>query len=177
MVFLTLSDFTGNSFRAVYSPTPEPIEPLLTADADCIVADWHADSGAQDLHRLFESGHRILVAECWQDVLPEAELLISSSISGGSLRQRFRQLPAAKCWLRLERLCRTFPLPCPDGQGVPAAGLPETEGFYAVDLVCRYIHRPGEVTLFDTEETLERKIQLAQECGFRGVIYTTGISP
>jgi hypothetical protein len=52
--------------------------------------------------------------------------------------------------------------------------LPEKEGFYSEALCCRYIHEPGRVFLYDTEETLERKKQLAESLGFCGVIEGLG---
>lgn len=177
MVFLTLSDFEGSSHTAVYSSRPEPVEAFLAAEADCLIADWQTAEALPQLLQLAETGRRLLVAECWQSVFPQAELIIPSSMSGGDLRQRFRQLRGRRCWLQLEPMRLAFSLPCPDGQGVPVSGLPGKEGFYSEALGCRYVHSPGQVILFDTAETLEQKILLAKDCGFQGFFQVPETSP
>ena len=166
MEFLTLTDFSGQSYRAIpYRPQMSPAE---TEQADYLLADQEDLPLPADLPW---PDDRLIVPEGWQGVFPRAALWISSAMSGGDLRQRFRELGNdCRCWLRIEPMAARFPLPCPDGQGSPVSGLPETEGFYSEALCCRYVHKPGEVILFDTEETLERKIALAKNAGFQGLL-------
>lgn len=173
MEFLTLTDFSGTEHPAIWSSQPEPAEPLLRAmeEAEYAAIAWENPDGFPTLQALSGLGSRLLTTEYWQEAFPEAGLLISSSISGGDLEQRFRELSARRrCWLQLQPMAAVFPLPCPDGQGKPMDGLPESEGFYSKALLCRYLHSPGQVILFDTAETLEQKTLLAKECGFEGVI-------
>ena len=177
MVFLTLTLYNGSDLTAVWSPRPEPVQPLLDAEADYIAVGWEDPDALPHLLQLAETGCRLLVPEIWQAALPQAELLVSSAMSGGDLKQRFRQLSDRHCWLRLEPMCMAFPLPCPDGQGTVITDLPESSGFYAESLGCRYIHAPGQVILFDTVETLEQKILLAKACGFQGFVQIPEDSP
>jgi len=173
MVFLTLSDFRGGSCKAACAL--EPLSPAQLPDpaghSSRLALWWETPPSGADAQQYSPYGSSLLVPEHWHSVLPQAELLISSSISGGDLRNRFQSLAAAhSCWLVPERLCRAFPLPCPDGQGTPLPEPPQAEGFYSPSLGCRYLHWPDHVILFDTEQTLEQKILLAKECGFRGVV-------
>ena len=177
MVFLTLTSYNGSNLTAVWSPQTEAIDPLLNTEADCIAVGWEDPDALPLLLQLAETGRRLLVPEIWQAALPQAELLVSSAMSGGDLKQRFRQLPGQRCWLRLEPMRMAFPLPCPDGQGTTVTDLPESSGFYAEALGCRYIHAPGQVILFDTAETLEQKILLAKDCGFQGFVQIPEDSP
>lgn len=127
-------------------------------------------------------GSRLLVRECWQKVLSQAGVLISSSISGGCLQQRFQEAAAClqgRCWLHLEPLRMRFKLPCPSGTGI---SLPEPElrqiltdkpSFYSSALVCNYCYgAENEIILFDTDDTMQEKLRLAQSEGFTGAVYT-----
>ena len=175
MVLLPMYDVSGQVLRCLYASEPTPINKLQLpmAEADYLAADW-ADSTAEvPLSMLWERyGKRLLVPEPWQAVFPEAGVLISSSISGGNLKARFQQAAEkapCRCWLLLERMSMSFPLPCPDGQG-RSVEQPQEEGFYAEKLGCRYVHTPERVILFDTDETLEQKRQWAMDAGFAGWI-------
>jgi len=105
------------------------------------------------------------------DLLPDGGILLSGSISGGDLRRWFldavQQHPEG-CWLLAERLSMVFPLPCPTGQGAPVSVIPDGRSFYSESLGCRYLHEPDRFYLFDTDETIQQKIRLAEACGFRG---------
>ena len=173
MVLLPMYDATGEVYRCLYVPQPVPFSKLSApmAEADYLAADWEDPTAEAPLSVLYEQlGEKLLVAESWQDVFPKAGVLISSSISGGNLKARFQQaaeVAQGRCWLLLERMSMSFPLPCPNGQGQPADP-PREEGFYAESLGCRYIHSPDRAILFDTEETLEQKRNLAMNVGFSG---------
>lgn len=171
MVVRPIYDAAGQSFSCLYVPEPIPIGQLR--GADYLAANWQDRTAEVPLTVLEkEFGEKLLVPEQWRDILPKAGILISSSISGGDLRQRFQKAAEAapgRCWLLMERLSMAFSLPCPDGQGEAVAS-PETEGFYSEALGCRYTHQPGQVILFDTDETLEQKRQWAMEAGFLGWI-------
>jgi len=120
-------------------------------------------------------GPRLVVPEVWRDVLPQAGLLISSAISGGTLRERFLEAAAAaprRCWLLLEPMRMEFPLPCPTGTGQSISAIDCRNVFYSEALCCQYTHfirsGTGFMLLWDTDETLQRKLALAKSCGFLG---------
>lgn len=113
----------------------------------------------------------LLVQEIWKEVIPTAPLLISSAICGGDLKVRFTQAAKERpCWLLIEPVRHRFPLPCPDARGEALSSLPETAGFFSEPLCCRYVHFPGFALLWDTEQTLAKKLQLAQSAGFCGYV-------
>ena len=167
MVLTCVFDFQGREKSAVWLPAPEPAE----TNAEYLVVNWADPAREAALTALAARwGPRLLVPEIWRQVLPQAGLLVSSAISGGELKQRFLDVPSRRCWLLEEPMCMTFPLPCPTGQGIPASEMPKNAGFYSPALGCRYTHRPGQVLLFDTEETMARKRRLAEQCGFLGYL-------
>ena len=137
---------------------------------------------AEDVLLSFEEalGPRLLVPEVWREILPTAGILISSSLSGGTLRQRLEDAQRAstgRCWLRLERLRMRFPLPCPTGAGKDLTQneldrlLQNGPGFYSPEFCCRYLYDlPDGIVLYDTEKTWEEKIKLAQSVGFSGAL-------
>lgn len=124
------------------------------------------------------SGPQLLVPECWRDLLPQAGVLISSAISGGSFRRRLEDALLAapkRCWLLVEPVSMVFPLPCPTGCGQPVSQPLTHNGFYSDALCCYYTHsaeaETGSFTLFDTEDTLRRKLELARDLGFCGWVF------
>lgn len=173
MKIRALNPSAGSELPCLFSSGPESADALIAAmsQADYLAADWEYPTGKEELMLLSDVlGPRLLVAEPWQAVFPKAGVLIESSISGGDLRTRFSDAAAAypdRCWLLAERLCAAFPLPCPDGQGKKAEP-PAEEGFFAESLGCRYVHKPGQVILFDTDETLKQKCRWAVDAGFLG---------
>ena len=113
-------------------------------------------------------GKRLVVPEVWKEVLPKASILISSAISGGSLEERFASVAKNRsCYLLIEPLKAAFPLPFPHGKELPCAPIPE-HSFFSKALCCYYAHFPGSVVMWDTEESLKQKIQMANDLGFHG---------
>lgn len=109
---------------------------------------------------------------------PDAAVWISSRISGGALRARLLQALeqyGTRLWLRIEPLCMRFPMPCPTGEGETV--LPEESAriqkdfpaFFSPELCCMYCAGiSGEnaaMHLFDTPQTISKKLQLANELG------------
>ena len=121
----------------------------------------------------------ILTENAWQAGCG-AEMLISSALSGGDLRSRIEEA-LARCpglCLDLERLCRSFPLPCPDGEGEELsaqalAGLLRkgAKPNYSEELGCKAFTAQvkGEirVVLFDDRESLCNKTRLAAALDIR----------
>lgn len=175
MVLLPISNAAGQTFQCLYAPQPEPSNRLLSAmeQADYLAANWTDPTVEVPLLALAQAlGENLLVPERWQYILPQSGLLISSAISGGDLKHRFQEAAVAhpgRCWLLLEPMSMVFSLPCLDGQG-QTVEKPETDGFFAESLGCRYVHTPEQVILFDTEETMEQKRQWAMAAGFTGWI-------
>lgn len=121
----------------------------------------------------------VITEQLWQEGCGAA-MLLSTAISGGTLRQRLEDA-LSRCgevFLDLERTRRLFPLPCPDGTGSPVGPEDldrlsrEAEScFFSPDLQCKVlsVRRDASVrfVLFDDGETLLRKTALAQELGIR----------
>ena len=117
-----------------------------------------------------QRGASIAVREVWRELFPEASLLISSAICGGDIRTRFEEAARARsCYLLLEPIRMRFKLPCPDGCGEFLQEIPDGPHFYSDALFCNYAHSPGAVVLWDTEQTMERKIRAAMDAGFLGL--------
>lgn len=117
-------------------------------------------------------------------LLPPEAAILSSRICGGSLQQTLERsaLRYKKAlWFIIEPMCHLFPLPCPDGIGTPVS---EAERLalcrkYTVydspDFVCQYCVMQDRDTvnvfLFDTPQTVEQKIRLAESLGIDNIIY------
>ena len=111
----------------------------------------------------------------------ETRILIGTALSGGSLREVLEEAvakyDAAQLALGVERTAMDFPLPCRNGYGTPLApealdtlrrrcGAPV---FFSEALCAKYFtyRRDGEtrLVLFDDDETVGRKLALAQSLG------------
>jgi len=121
----------------------------------------------------------ILTESAWQ-LGCGAEMLISTAISGGDLPSRVVEAmeKSASLCLDLERLCRSFPLPCPDGEGeeLNPRALAEflrrgAKEQFSEELMCKAFtaQMKGETRfiLFDDRETLCRKASMAASMGIR----------
>ncbi len=142
----------------------------------------YGSSSTLELLRLCEAmerrGLRVYLQEhAWRSGC-NACVLLSSALSGGSLQKRIEEAQAAygSIALDLERICRRFPLPCPDGTGFPLqseeAKALQSRGsrpFFSEDLQCMAFHvtEGGKTSfvLYDTPETLQRKTLLARSLG------------
>lgn len=165
--------------------TRETVRDLLTLawEGRVVVADWEERCMEAQLTELARAlGPKLLVPEVWRQVLPQAGLLISAALSGGTLRERLREAAAeapGRCWLRLEPVRMRFPLPCPTGCGEALteneleARLSRGQTFFTEPLCCRYAYDLSDGTamiLYDTQETLRRKAAMAKEAGFVGAV-------
>lgn len=130
---------------------------------------------------LSRNGKQLFVPEPYGHKVPQAQVLICTAISGGSLRQRLEEAMRAfgqrRVALDLQRLRMSFPLPCPSGEGDCLSGealealLSQNRPslFYSGDLCAKYFtsNTRGEsrFVLFDDADTLRRKIQLGRDLG------------
>lgn len=129
----------------------------------------------------------LLVPEAYGRAAPDGQVLISSALSGGSLRQRLsdviEQRGAEKVALAVEWVCHDFPLPSPDGQGHPLS--PEELGalrqrwdpqIYFSDALCAhyftYMSREsgGHFVLFDDAASVRKKLRVAAGLGIRRAV-------
>lgn len=193
MVIETMPTFpvlTAQSPLLVVSRTHEDPEGLLrrTGTAAYAAVLWKEPDILPMLTTLAERlGPRLLLPERWQQLLPQCGVLISSSLSGGTARQRFAEAAQAaprRCWLMLEWLSMEFPLPCPSGDGTSLSRnaletrLEGRSSFFDPGLCCQYVHfldqGQGRMVLYDTAETLAQKAVLAREAGFQGAVVCDG---
>ena len=122
-------------------------------------------------------GPQLLVLEVWSQVLPRCGVLISSAISGGTFSQRVEEAARAyprRCWLLAEPIAEEFPLPCPSGSGSQITIIDYDKLFRSDALCCQYTHflrdQQGIMVLWDTKETMRRKMELAKAAGFLGYV-------
>ena len=177
---------TAQSPLLLVSQTPEDPEGLIrnAGTAAFVAALWEQPETQEQLTSLAERlGPRLLLPEQWGQVLPQCGVLISSSVSGGSLSQRLKEAAQAaprRCWLMLEWLAMDFTIPCPSGTGTAlqreqlSTLLDAYPSFFDEDLSCQYLHfadgNTFHMVLYDTADTLARKAALAREAGFAGAV-------
>lgn len=162
-----------------------PVQDLLALawEGRTVIADWEDQQAEPKLTELAQTlGPKLLVPEIWKQVLPQAGILISSALSGGTLRERFKEAALempGRCWLKLEPVRMRFSLPCPTGCGTALSQevldkkLAGKRTFFSEDLCCRYaydLEHGAAMILYDTRTTLAEKAGMAKETGFCGTI-------
>ena len=121
----------------------------------------------------------VITEQLWQEGCGAA-MLLSTAISGGTLRQRMQEATSrcGEVYLDLERTRRVFSLPSPDGTGrqispeeLEQLSREAESSFFSPDLQCKVliVRRDADVrfVLFDDTDTLLRKAELALELGIR----------
>lgn len=131
--------------------------------------------------------HTLYVPEYYANAAPNALVLISSAISGGSLAVRLSQASARfdpeRVVLALQRVREDFSLPAPSGSGVSLSqsqleqilSVIHPNIFFSSELCARYFtyldHEQGaHFVLFDDLDTLLHKIQIAHRCGIHTIL-------
>lgn len=134
---------------------------------------------------LAQSGRQLYVPERF--AVPEGIVLVCTALSGGTLRERLSDA-AARCGaqrvaLDCQRLTMDFTLPCHSGEGLPLtreelSALREKCGaavFFSDELCANYFSYTAQgaahFVLFDTAETLRRKMQLGRERGIETAFF------
>ena len=128
-----------------------------------------------------ERGLECFVSESCGDAAPEAAVLISSALSGGSLRRRLEEaldrFGPGRVALWAERTMEDFLLPSPGGEGErltveELACRREELGkavFFSDELCAHYftymVGERGHFVLFDDAGSIRKKLRLAQELG------------
>ena len=160
--------------------------------ASGLLADWEAVTPrlsqlTQFLARqLNQYGLALYVPEEYGLVSPQTRVLISSSLSGGTLELRLRE--ALEQWgpnravLALERMREDFPLPCLSGKGKTVSEerlntflrQQRPQVYWSEEFCARYFtYREGNrvhFVLFDDGPSLLKKLELAGRVGFRTAI-------
>lgn len=130
-------------------------------------------------------GLSLFVPQAYADAAPHGYILVRSDLSGGYF-PKYAQECAAKypnrAVLELRPASAEFVLPSPSGVGTsitPALRkqLLETHDasvFFSPDLLCSYFAfwdaKELHMVLYDTQETIQKKLACAEEAGFRAAI-------
>lgn len=127
-------------------------------------------------------GWPLYVPERYAPCAPGSRVLVSSALSGGSLRQRLEEalerFGGARLVLALERVAEDFFLPSPTGSGQPlsqeelSARMEQLRPsvFFSGELCARYFtymsrESGAHFVLFDDGDTLRRKLEVARSLG------------
>ena len=110
--------------------------------------------------------------------LPGDHWVADCAVSGGTLSEGLRALLRAaegRLCVRIAPVYWDFPLPCPDGAGERLTApqlqaLRENAPCHVSEALCvEYFtclrQNQAHVVLYDTEETLKRKLKIADQCG------------
>lgn len=173
-----------------YAPTPALARMLATYAQnyhDGLVCDWRKpavpfyDALAALLDEACsELGLPLWLTEGYAEASQAARVMIGSDVVEGSFSRRLAEAGSrwpGRCVLSLLPLRVRCALPGP-GETLEMEALPELLGdapvFFSEDLCCMYFSRPdGEgvaFTLYDTRETIERKLQAAEDAGFQAAV-------
>jgi len=131
---------------------------------------------------LARRGLAFFVPEPYAPVVSRGKVLISSALSGGSLTQRLEEAGAThgrdRIVLAVEVSCEDFSLPSPTGCGTPLSREQlralmdrlRPSVFFSQELCARYFtymdrSGGGHFVLFDDENTLIRKVEVARKAG------------
>lgn len=129
-------------------------------------------------------GWPLYIPEAYAEYSGKARILISSALSGGSLRQRLldaaEQHGVQRLALGLERVAEDFFLPSPTGQGTPLTREELRQRmeeqapsvFFSAELCSHYFtymsRRSGaHFILFDDAGSIRKKLQIAHSLGIR----------
>ena len=128
-------------------------------------------------------GLELFVSEGYGTAAPGAGVLISTALSGGSLRGRIEEAGEryglSRLALWLERRAEDFLLPSPSGAGSPLTGEElerrraehGAEVFFSTELCAHYFTymagEKGHFVLFDDVGSLRKKMRLGEELGIR----------
>lgn len=152
-------------------------------DFDCLLPPLEQLAARLD-GEFSRRGWPLYVPERYASCAPGARVLVSSALSGGSLRQRLEEalerFGESRTVLALEKRREDFFLPSPTGSGQP---LTEEELeqlkqrlapsiFFSGDLCARYFtymsrDNGAHFVLFDDGDTLRHKVEVARELGIR----------
>lgn len=136
---------------------------------------------------LHKRGWSFYVTEPWGGSSDRAKVLISSALSGGSLRQRLQeaaeQYGPGRVALAVERVAEDFFLPSPTGQGAPLSRealkrrMEELTPsiFFSSELCAHYFtymsrENGAHFILFDDAGSIRKKLQIARSLGIEDAL-------
>lgn len=135
-------------------------------------------------------GLTLWVPEAYGSCCPTSKVLISSALSGGTLRQRLadaiKQFGVQRVTLAVERMSADFPLPAREGKSTPLSqeALRELREqirpsiHFSPEFCANYFTYSREkqvhLVLFDTGGSIRRKLLLAKELGITSVMLAWG---
>jgi hypothetical protein len=159
----------GQGFPGVLADWPNKPSPVLSEFTGLLGAELAA------------AGLSFALPLGWHKICPTAQLLVPSSLSGGTLRGRLTELSrrfgAERLILQLQRSSAVFSIPSPSGQGIPVdeAALIQRKRainqrvFFSPHLCAQYVTWQEEgvpkLLLFDDAHSLRAKRALAGELG------------
>lgn len=173
-----------------YTPTPALAQMLATYAQNYhagLVCDWRKPAVpfyASLAALLGEScaglGLPLWLTESYAGDAPDAMVMVASDVTEGVFSQRLAEAVSrwpGRCVLSLLPLRVRCVLPHP-GETLEMEALPElptdAPAFFSEDLCCKYIGRSSgdgvAFTLFDTRETIGRKVQAAEDAGFQAIV-------
>ena len=146
---------------------------------------------AQIAEQLDESFARrdwtLFVPEAYAQNAPRGKVMVPSALSGGSLRLRLEEagerFGRERVALALEKAAEDFSLPSPSGSGQPLTqeqlqalkARLSPSIFFSGDLCARYFtymsrDSGAHFVLFDDEDTLRRKVEVARQAGIHSFL-------
>lgn len=144
-----------------------------------VIINFNADALSEELPLAFsESKLRLAVHEEFGEKFPEAWVIVSTAISGGTLKRRLFEAAelfgADRIVLDIERICKDFVLPAPDGEGRDLTKDAFSEimerlsptPFFSPELCCHYFFfaEKGKThfVLYDNLSSIKNKLAVAE---------------
>lgn len=172
----------------------EVIRECVARNFDGVICDFEARPFSilgkivAELGELFHKRNwPLFVTESYARFSDKTRVLVSTALSGGSLRQRLseaaEQYGAQRVTLAVERVCRDFFLPSANGQGVPIT-LEELKRrmeqlspsvFFSNELCAYYFtymspQNGAHFILFDDAGSIRKKLQIARSLDISGAV-------
>lgn len=137
--------------------------------------------------RFARRGWRLYVPEDYAQCTPNARVMVSSALSGGSLQNRLeeaaRRYGLQRVVLDVQRVAEDFYLPSPNGSGTPLSRerlkqqleQRQPSVFFSHELCARYFtymsrDSGAHFVLFDDGATIRKKLQVARGLGIGGAV-------
>ncbi len=170
-----IRECTARNFQGIICDLEGPVQPVI---------EWVLHELGE---RFLRRGWRLYIPEQYAHCTPQARVMISSAVSGGSLQGRLEDAKsrygANRVVLAVERIAEDFYLPSVNGSGYTLSRetlereLQERQPsvFFSHELCARYFtymsrDNGAHFVLFDDGDTIRKKIQTARGLGITGVV-------
>lgn len=191
---LAAVDSNVTSWRSSGEFVKQVIRECHARNAQGFCANWSQPPSPASLHllaqletSLSEEGLSLYITEPYRDACDSAFVLLSTALSGGTLRRRMedavRRYGAGRIIMAFERMSEDFSLPSPHGKSRTLSPSELTElknrfstKIYTSEELCAHYFttKQGEQThiiLFDDADTFRQKRKLAQELELAGFLF------